>query len=315
MKIKSSLGLLVLLCCLYFTACETDDIQPSIVVSLSTDQLSIFEEQGVANLTVSLTAETTHDVTVELFLSGTAQGNGQDFTIGATNLTIPQGNLSASTTISTVSDTLKEGDEDINISIASASGASVSESENQVSIIIEDEDGAATAQFIINEVLYDPSNSGLDGDANGDGAYSQDGDSFIELYNPSSRDFDLGGYEIWDDTTSGSNQFTFPQGTILPSKKVIVVFGDVDLNATSKTFGGATVLSAGSGLNFNNSGEIIGIKDPTGNFYLSFDSDALSNNPNESYTRNPDITGDFEQHGANTTDLFSPGTKVDGTPF
>ena len=39
------------------------------------------------------------------------------------------------------------------------------------------------APIIINEVLYDPSNNGLDGDANGDGNYSQDDDSFIELFN------------------------------------------------------------------------------------------------------------------------------------
>jgi hypothetical protein len=39
------------------------------------------------------------------------------------------------------------------------------------------------AQLIINEVLYDPSNSSLDGDANGDGVYDQDGDAFIEFFN------------------------------------------------------------------------------------------------------------------------------------
>jgi hypothetical protein len=37
---------------------------------------------------------------------------------------------------------------------------------------------------------------------------------------------------------------------------------------------------------------------------LSFDIEPLSNNPNESYTRNPDITGDFEQHGAVVDGVF-----------
>ena len=41
------------------------------------------------------------------------------------------------------------------------------------------------AQLIINEVLYDPSNSGLLGDANGDGTYSQTQDEFIEFFNNS----------------------------------------------------------------------------------------------------------------------------------
>lgn len=173
------------------------------------------------------------------------------------------------------------------------------------------------ASFIINEVLYDPSNSGLEGDANGDGVYSQDDDSFVELYNDSPNDFDLSGFTIWDKDIQGADssvQFTFPDSTILPASKAIVVFGG---GTPTGAFGGATVLTAGTGLNFNNSGEEILIKDSTGVLYLSFDSDALSNNPNESYTRDPDITGGFVQHNAGTSSgvLFSPGTKLDGSPF
>ncbi|MEQ8910261.1 MAG: lamin tail domain-containing protein [Vicingaceae bacterium] len=171
-----------------------------------------------------------------------------------------------------------------------------------------------TNMMIINEVLYDPSSTALEGDANRDGVYSQDDDSFIELYNTdSTNSFDISGYEIWDDTTSGgSNQFTFPSGTMVPAQEVIVVFGG---GTPTGTFGSAVVQTAGNGFNFNNSGEVIGIKDPNGNWVLTFDSDALSNNPNESYTRNPDVTGNFEQHTDNTPLLFSPGTRVNGTPF
>jgi len=174
-----------------------------------------------------------------------------------------------------------------------------------------------TAVFIINEVLYDPSNNGLEGDANGDGVYNQDDDSFIELYNDSETDFDLSGYQIWDKDIQGADSsvlFTFPDATILPARQALVVFGGG--NPTG-LFGGATILNAGSGLNFNNSGEEILIKDSTGFVYESFDSDALSNNPNESYTRDPDITGGFVQHNAGTSSgvLFSPGTQIDGTPF
>ncbi|MEQ8910260.1 MAG: lamin tail domain-containing protein [Vicingaceae bacterium] len=171
------------------------------------------------------------------------------------------------------------------------------------------------SQLIINEVLYDPSNNALDGDANGDGVYSQDDDSFIELYNSGTSSIDISGYEIWDDTTSGgSNEYTFPTSTTVPAGEVIVVFGGG--GTPSGTFGSATVLTAGSGFSFNNSGEVIGIKDANGNWILFFDSDALSNNPNESYTRNPDITGTFTQH-SNTTaaNLFSPGTTIDGNSF
>ncbi len=170
------------------------------------------------------------------------------------------------------------------------------------------------AQLLINEVLYDPSNSGLDGDANGDGSYDQEGDAFIEFFNDSYSNFDISGYEIWDDTTSGSLVYTFPNSTIIPPKGALVVFGG---GTPTGSFGGAVVLAdtGTAGLSLNNSGEIIIIKDDSGNPILSFDSDALSNNPNESYTRNPDITGSFEQHADNTTLLFSPGTKIDGSSF
>jgi len=174
-----------------------------------------------------------------------------------------------------------------------------------------------TATFILNEVLYDPSNNGLNGDANGDGVYSQDDDSFVELYNNSPNDFDLSGFTIWDKDIQGTDssiQFTFPDSTILAPSNAIVVFGG---GTPTGSFGGSTVLTAGTGLNFNNSGEEILIKDSTGVLYLSFDSDALSGNPNESYTRDPDITGGFVQHNAGTSSgvLFSPGTRLDGTPF
>lgn len=172
-----------------------------------------------------------------------------------------------------------------------------------------------SAQLIINEVLYDPSNTALDGDANGDGVYEQEGDSFIEFYNASNTNYDASGIQIWDDTLIGSLKYTVAPGTFIPPGGVLVVFGG---GAPTGTFGGAVVLTAdtsATGLNLNNSGEIIVIKDANGNLLLSFNSDSLSNNPNESYTRNPDITGEFEQHATNTALLFSPGLKVDGTPF
>ncbi|MFT4756696.1 MAG: hypothetical protein ACI91R_001344, partial [Vicingaceae bacterium] len=144
------------------------------------------------------------------------------------------------------------------------------------------------AQLVINEVLYDPSNSGLDGDANGDGTYSQDDDSFVEIYNNSTSAFDMSGYQIWDDTTSGGTvQYTFPTNTSVPAQEVVVVFGG---GTPTGPFGTSLVLNAVNGFNFNNSGEVIGIKDSSGAWVLFFDSDILSGNPNESYTRNPDIT-------------------------
>lgn len=170
-------------------------------------------------------------------------------------------------------------------------------------------------QLIINEVLYDPSNNGLDGDANGDGTYDQEDDSFIELVNIGARNFDASGYQIWDDTINGKLRFVIPPNTLVPPNGALVVFGSSPLVGS---FGNALVFSADttpSHLNFNNSGEVIVVKDAANKTVLTFDSDALSNNPNESYTRFPDLTGSFLQHGDTTAVLFSPGTRTDGSPF
>ena len=73
--------------------------------------------------------------------------------------------------------------------------------------------------------------------------------------------------------------------------------------------------STSGDLNLNNSGDILTILDNNGLVVLSFDIEPLSNNPNESYTRDPDLTGDFVQHGGINGVLFSPGTKTDGSSF
>ena len=45
--------------------------------------------------------------------------------------------------------------------------------------------------LLLNEVLYDPSNSGLEGDANGDGEYVHNEDEFVELVNVSNSNLDI----------------------------------------------------------------------------------------------------------------------------
>jgi hypothetical protein len=172
-------------------------------------------------------------------------------------------------------------------------------------------------QLIINEVLYDPSNTGLEGDANGDGVYNQVQDEFIEFVNIGATDLNIFKYRIFDyDTVTGlkTRRHTIINATV-PSNGALVVFGGGN---PVGSFGGAIVRvdNDSLGLSLGNSGEIIILEDSLGNVLATFDSDALSNNPNESYTRNPDISGDFVQHGSVTPGkLFSPGTRVNGDPF
>lgn len=170
-------------------------------------------------------------------------------------------------------------------------------------------------QLIFNEVLYDPP-SGTAGDANGDGTRDPLEDEFIELVNTSGANYDLSGFTVFDKKGLDDNipRHVFPAGTVIGPDSAIVVFGG---GMPAGTFGGATVQTASSGeLNMTNSGDSIVIYDPCAMFVLDFDIEPLSNNPDESYTRFPDITGNFIQHADTTMLLFSPGTYVDGTtPF
>lgn len=169
--------------------------------------------------------------------------------------------------------------------------------------------------LLLNEVLYDPSNSGLEGDANGDGEYVHNEDEFVELVNVSNSNLDISGYEFYDNTNlmSGMPNHVVPPGTILPSMKAYVVFGG---GIPTGDFGGAIVHTASASvLNLNNSSDTLTIKNDIGETVIVFDVEALSNNPNESYSRLPDICGDFVQHNSTSLGLFSPGTKSNGDPF
>jgi hypothetical protein len=178
--------------------------------------------------------------------------------------------------------------------------------------------GTATyGQLIINEVLYDPFNTALEGDANGDGTYDQMQDEFIEFINTGTTDLNVSKFQIFDKViATGLKTRRHVMGNFnVPSNGAIVIFGG---GTAVGSFGGAiTVIDSGTaGLSLANTGEIIILEDSLGNVLDSINTDALSNNPDESYTRNPDITGDFVQHASVTPGKrFSPGSRTDGSPF
>jgi hypothetical protein len=300
-----------------FAGCQTEDVQPlpgsfESKVVLSASKLAISEDAGALELTATLSLETSSDVVVSLSYAGPAI-SGQDYN-AANSITIGAGSLSASITLDAINDTEEEGIEQITVSISTIAGSATEDGEQSVSINLEDDDVEATVQLLLNEILYDPSNSGLDGDANGDGSYAQSEDEFVEIINMSSQSIDISGFKIFDTESLGATaNHTFPSGTVLASGKAIVVFGG---GTPTGSFGGATVQISSSGdLNLNNAGDELILQDEDGQELLRFDIEPLSNNPNESYTRNPDLTGDFEQHSANNATLYSPGTKGDGTSF
>jgi hypothetical protein len=170
--------------------------------------------------------------------------------------------------------------------------------------------------FVLNEVLYDPPTDSIEGDANGDGIRDANDDEFVELVNSSATSLDISGYKLYDADRLSINtaNHEFPANTILNPGQAVVVFGG---GTPTGNFGGSLVFAAsGQVLNLNNSGDTLTVKNNNDSVLFSFDVTVLSNNPNESFTRSPDLSGDFVQHaGVNPGVLFSPGTKSDGTDF
>ena len=335
MKIR----LLFLLAFLFtLQSCDTDDILPALTLTSSSNELS--ENQGMITITASLNSELDQEMAVPISFSGTATLN-EDYVTTETSLIIPSGNSSGSLTISSMQDEDIEDIETIIISVENQDDVIVISSSITISILDDDSDsdgdgindsdddcpneaglpeynGCSQPLLIINEVLYDPP-SGIEGDANGDGTREAQEDEFIEFVNLGGT-LDLSGYTVHD---NAQERHVFPQGTIIPSGGVLVLFGGG--NPTG-AFGNAIVQTASAGiLNMNNAGDFVTVYNSNGEVVLTFDVEPLSNNPDESYTRYPDLNlepGDdgilFYQHagiGEALGAFFSPGTKIDGTNF
>ena len=335
MKIR----LLFLLAFLFtLQSCDTDDILPALTLTSSSNELS--ENQGMITITASLNSELDQEMAVPISFSGTATLN-EDYVTTETSLIIPSGNSSGSLTISSMQDEDIEDIETIIISVENQDDVIVISSSITISILDDDSDsdgdgindsdddcpneaglpeynGCSQPLLIINEVLYDPP-SGIEGDANGDGTREAQEDEFIEFVNLGGT-LDLSGYSVHD---NAQERHVFPQGTIIPSGGVLVLFGGG--NPTG-AFGNAIVQTASAGiLNMNNAGDFVTVYNTNGEVVLTFDIEPLSNNPDESYTRYPDLNLDpgadgilFYQHagiGEALGAFFSPGTKIDGTNF
>ena len=319
-------------------SCDTDDILPALTLTSSSNEIS--EDQGLTTITASLNSEVEQETILPISFSGTATFN-EDYVSSEASLIIPSGDSSGSLTISSIQDEDIEDIETIIITVEAQDEVIVISSSITISILDDDSDsdgdgindsdddcpneaglpeynGCSQPLLIINEVLYDPP-SGIEGDANGDGIREAQEDEFIEFVNLGGT-LDLSGYTVHD---NAQERHVFPQGTIIPSGGVLVLFGG---GSPTGAFGNAIVQTASAGiLNMNNAGDFVTLYNTNGEVVLTFDIEPLSNNPNESYTRYPDLNlepGDdgilFYQHagiGEALGAFFSPGTRIDGTNF
>ena len=314
-------------------SCDTEDILPAVMIELENQTIS--EDNGSVIITATLNGSVSNDITIPLQFSGSAAINS-DYSFSSDNILINNGSTTGSVTISAIQDNEIESPEEIFIDLITNSNYLLSNNTQLVLTLLDDDtdtdgdgipdsddncplvigvaenNGCPWLGFIINEVLYDPP-SGDAGDANGDGFREANEDEFIEFYN-SGLEIDLSGYTISD---ASQLRHTFPSGSIIPSNGVLILFGG---GSPTGNFGNSVVQTASEGsINMSNAGDLITMNDPQGNVFLTIDIEPLSNDPNESYTLNPDIFGTvLEQHStieASSGSLYSPGYKLDGTDF
>ena len=313
-------------------SCTTEDIFPS--VELGIDSTTLSEAGGELTLSATLNSTAPEPISLALVFGGTASEN-QDYSSSSSVIFIDSGMSSGTVTISAIQDIEIESIETITVSVTSGGGVLLlSDSLIEIEMLDDDSDtdsdgvldavdscpdvagssennGCPWLGFLINEVLYDPE-AGDAGDANGDGTRDANGDEFIEFFN-SGPEIDMSGYTISD---ASQVRHVFPAGTVVSLNGVLVLFGG---GTPTGNFGGAVVQTASTGsINMNNAGDFVTLQDTSGTIVLTFDVEPLSNNPNESYTRNPDLTGEFVQHSvvdAANGALYSPGTMLDGSSF
>lgn len=166
--------------------------------------------------------------------------------------------------------------------------------------------------LVINEIHADPHNTL--GDANGDGASDADEDEFVELVNQDGAAVDLSGWRLNDLV---GVRHVFPPGTILEHGCAVVVFAG---GSPQGSFGGSLVQTASSGLlRLNNSGDLVALLDPAGRVVLYYIY-GTEGGDDQSLTRSPDLSGPdpLVKHSSALGSggaLYSPGTKLDGSPF
>ncbi len=190
-------------------------------------------------------------------------------------------------------------------------------------VCLDDGMSLFAGKILFNEVLADGSTNG---DPNQDGTKDPIEDEFVELVNVSNEILDLSDWMVVEnDWEEWLPRHTFPAGTTLGPLDAIVLFGGGD--APESTDGIFYACSNAEdpgipfGLDLDDTGDLVRLVDTDLLTVAVFAYGDAGGNPavsDESLSRDPDLTGAFVPHSsADGADgaVFSPGTRVDGSPF
>ncbi len=155
------------------------------------------------------------------------------------------------------------------------------------------------------------------GDANSDGIRNDDQDEFIEIVNLELFAVDVSFWELWDER---GPRDIIPGGTILGPGEGLVSFGGGEPRGV---FGGAIVRTSSQGnYSFGDDGENVSIRaggaNASGAIVDDYTYTGEEGTTLHSIQRSPDLVGEvFVDHATIAPDgaFFSPGARVDGTPF
>jgi hypothetical protein len=223
------------------------------------------------------------------------------------SLTVPAGQKSVSVPVEIVADNGYDGDQKVAVTLY-AKGYAMNEA------IIKVVNVDAKPAIVLNEFVTSVPGSletDLRGDTNGDGIRNGSQDEFLEFVNNDTKSVDISGWTLSDDK---GIRHVFPEGTVLKPGAAIVIFAGG--NPTG-LFGGAIVQTATAGnFGYGDTGDVI-VLSSGGADVISYDYTSTFPSVYQGVTRNPDVTGAYALHTAvsPTGALFSPGTKIDGTPF
>lgn len=284
-------------------------------VEFSSSGATVNEADGTIDIAVKIVIPDGNAVDVDVvFQQGPSTAQATDFT-GNTSQTISFGSGASNGDTQNASFTLNsdsdyEGIEEANFILTniSTSGAATISGQTEYTLTIEDDD---TPNVVINEILADP--GGVDVDGNGSTNGTSD-DEFIEIYNNESVSVDISGWEISDN--GDDIKYTFPEGSIVPSKSVVVVFSNDGDGQPVGLFGGSIVRTSDLVLSFNNTGDTPTLLDAEG-VIIDSHNYGSEGNDDQSLVRDPEGTGSFVKHSevAGHNGNYSPGLKTNGDRF